>query len=387
MVSAVRRGGSLREVARRFGVTLHMVQRWVARSAGLRLDRVEWSDRAPGLRTSPKRTPPAVERSILELRRELREESALGEYGAEAIQRSLIERRRGKLCVIPSVRTIARILARHGAVDHAGRVRRAPPPPGWHLPPVARGEAELDLFDVIEDFKIEGGPLLDVFTGVSLRGGLPGAWPLASASTEEILLCLAAHWQAYGRPAYAQFDNDTRFQGPHQYRDVFGRVVRFCLQLGVTPVFVPPREFGLQNAIENFNGLYTAKVWRRFHFASIAEFRAQSERYLAARRTRLVVRIAHAPARVPWPAGWKFSPHELPAAKVVFIRRTSACGRISLLGHEWLVDRQWCHRLVRAELDLSAGEIHCTALRRSDPEAQPTLAVLPYHYPRHDLKR
>lgn len=374
----------MRKVARRFGVTLYTVQRWVARAAGLRLDRVDWSDRPPGLRTSPRRTSPAVELSILELRRELRVESVLGEYGAEAIQRSLIERGCHE---VPGVRTIGRVLQRHGALDRRGRVRRASPPPGWHLPLVARGESELDLFDVIEDFKIERGPLLDVFTGVSLKGGLPGAWPLPSASTVAILSCLTAHWQTYGRPAYAQFDNDTRFQGPHQYADVFGRVVRFCLQLGVTPVFVPPREFGLQNAIENFNGLYTAKVWGRFHFASLAEFMAHSERYLDARRARLAVRIEQAPARLPWPAEWEFSPRELPAAKVIFIRRTSASGRLNFLGHEWLVNSNWCNRLVRAEVDLSAGEIHCSALRRRDPDAQPLIAILPYHYSRHDLIR
>lgn len=384
MVLAVRRGASLRKVARRFGVTLHTVQRWVARAKGSRLDRVGWCDQPRGARVSARRTPPAVERSILELRRELREESVLGEYGAAAIHRVLIER---GCCEVPGLRTIGRVLQRHGALDHRGRVRRASPPPGWHLPLVARGDAELDLFDVIEDFKIERGPLLDVFTGVSLKGGLPGAWPLPSASTVAILSCLRAHWQTYGRPGYAQFDNDTRFQGPHQYRDVFGRVVRFCLQLGVTPVFVPPREFGLQNAIENFNGLYTSKVWGRFHFASLAEFMAHSERYLDARRARLAARIAEAPARNPWPTEWEFSPRELPAAKVIFIRRTSASGRLNFLGHEWLVDTQWCNRLVRAEVDLSAGEIYCTSLRRRDPGAQSLLAVLPYDYPRQGLNR
>lgn len=389
MVTAVRRGLAERAVARRFGVSLHTVQRWVARAGTTRLDRVDWHDRPAGGRISARRTPAAVEDAVLTLRQQLRETSALGEYGAAAIQRALrapaaAPAGRG---VVPAERTIARILARHGAVDHAGRVRRPAPPPGWHLPRVAAGAVELDAFDVIDDLKLAGGPLLDVLTGVSLRGGLPAAWPLATATTQAILPCLQAHWQRFGRPGYAQFDNDTRFQGAHQHPDVFGRVTRFCLQLGVTPVFVAPYEFGLQNAIEHFNGLYTAKVWRRFHYTSRRALMAQSHRYLEARRARLAERIAAAPARAPWAVGWTFQPAQLPAAVVVFIRRTSATGRLTLLGHEWLVDPHWCHRLVRADVDLGAHEIRCTALRRREPAAQPLLTTLPYHYPRSDLQR
>jgi transposase-like protein len=382
MVSAVRRGVAQREVARRFGVTLHTVQRWVARAGRTRLDRVDWRDRPAGPGSSPRRTPPVVERAVLALRRQLREISVLGEYGAAAIHRALREQGR---VPVPAPRTIARILARHGAVDRRGRVRRPAPPPGWHLPSEVRDAVELDHVDVIEDLKLEGGPLLDVLTAVSLHGGLPGAWPVASATTTAILPCLEAHWQRYGRPHYAQFDNDTRFQGPHQHPDVFGQVVRFCLQLRVTPVFVPPYEFGLQNAAEHFNGLYTAKVWRRFHFASLDAVVRHTEQYLAERRARLAARIAHAPARAPWPSAWEFIPRALPASQIIFIRRTSARGRLALLGHEWLVDPHWCHRLVRAEVDLRLGAIRCVALRRREPDAQPLLAVLPYHYPRGDL--
>ena len=68
----------------------------------------------------------------------------------------------------------------------------------------------------------------------------------------------------------SQFDNDTRFQGPHQHRDVVSRVMRLCLSLGVTPVFAPVREHGFQNAIENLNGRWQAKVWSRFHHESLA---------------------------------------------------------------------------------------------------------------------
>ena len=40
---------------------------------------------------------------------------------------------------------------------------------------LARGQAELDSFDFIEDLKIARGPLLSVLTGTSLHGALPDA--------------------------------------------------------------------------------------------------------------------------------------------------------------------------------------------------------------------
>jgi len=385
MVAAVRRGIGQREVARRCHVALCTVQRWVTRAAGRRLDRVDWRDRPSGARPSPRRTAAAVEGAVLALRRELREASVLGEYGARAIREALPER--AGPGPLPAVRTVARILVRHGAVDRGARVRRPAPPPGWHLPAVARGAAEVDCFDVLEDLKLEGGPLFDVLTGVSVRGGLPAAWPLAGATTDAILPCLAGHWRMYGRPAYAQFDNDTRFQGAHTRADVFGRVVRFCLQLGVTPVFTPPYEFGLQNAVEHFNGLYAAKVWRRRRFASLAECTAYTELYLQARRTRLAARIAEAPPRAPWPPRWVFDPRALRPGVVIFVRRASAGGRVAMLGHEWRVGRTWGGRLVRAEVDLGDGVVRCVGLRRRAPDVQPLLAEWPYRYPRADLTR
>jgi len=384
MVSAVRRGATMREVARRFGVTLRTVQRWVRRATGRRLDRVDWADRPSGARPSPRRTAVAVEQAVLELRRELRESSLLGEYGAAAVRAALSAR--GGIEAVPSERTVARILVRHGAVDRGDRVRRPAPPPGWHLPTVAAGAAELDSFDVIEDLKLAGGPLFDVLTAVSVRGGLPGAWPLERATTDAILPCLAAHWQVHGCPAYAQFDNDTRFQGAHTRADIFGRVIRFCLQLGVTPVFAPPYEFGLQNAVEHFNGLFAAKVWRRAHFTSVAECAAHAARYVAALRARRAGRLAEAPPRAPWPVAWEFRPQTLPAGVVVFIRRASVTGHLTILGRNWSVGVPWAGRLVRAEVDLGAGEVRCVGLRRRAPDAQPLLAVLRYRYPRADLE-
>jgi transposase len=46
MVAAVRRGQSLRTVARQFGVGVATVSLWVERARGQRLDRVDWSDQS-----------------------------------------------------------------------------------------------------------------------------------------------------------------------------------------------------------------------------------------------------------------------------------------------------------------------------------------------------
>jgi hypothetical protein len=246
---------------------------------------------------------------------------------------------------------------------------------------------ELDLFDYIEMLKLAGGPVLDVFTTVALHRGWPGAWPLAPATTTATLDCMIAHWRRVGCPGFAQMDNDTRFQGAHQHPDVFGRVVRLCLQLGITPVFVPPREFGLQNPIESFNSLWQSKVWRRYHFGSLTDLTTISAQYIAARCTRLASRATLAPARAPWPTDWEWQPRQLPAGVVIYIRRTTEAGRITLLGHTWRVDPHWCHRLVRAEVDLGHDVIRCYALRRRAPAEQPLLTELPYRYPRADLVR
>jgi len=274
MVAEVRAGASMRAVARAHDVRLFTVQWWCRRAGNLSLDHVDWSDRSP-IPRRVHRTESAVEDLVLGLRRELKETSDLGEYGARVIHRALVARGHA---LVPSVRTIGRILERRGALDAGRRIRRTPPPPGWYLPEVAVGRAELDSFDTIEGLALEGGIRLEVLNVVSLHGGLPGAWPHTLVTAKTAVEALVEHWREFGRPAYAQFDNDTIFQGAHQHRDSIGRVMRTCLRLDVIPVFVPPQESGFQAAIENFNGRWQAKVWARFYHDSLADLQERSRR-------------------------------------------------------------------------------------------------------------
>lgn len=378
MVFAVRKGASMREAAQLYHFGLATTHYWARRAGDKPLGQVDWNDR-PSVPHGLQRTDRAVEDLVLMIRRELKEMSVLGEYGAPAIHRDLIGR---AIPNPPSIRTIGRILERRGALDGRRRLRHRPPPPGWYLPDVAEGHSELDSFDVIEDLVIEGGTHVDVLTGISLHGGLVASWPDNSIPATKVVEALTEHWSALGLPAYAQFDNDARFQGAHHIPDTIGRVTRLCLSLEVTPVFTPPQETGFQAAIESFNARWQAKVWERFHYESLAALQVQSERYIAAYRSHLSSRMERAPARRPFPRSWQLDLQAYPRGRIIFLRRTSEQGKVKLLGHSFLVDENWPHRLIRGEVDLDAGLISFYALRRKDPLQQPLLRTVEYQFPK-----
>src|SRR5262245_30232912 len=124
MVRLVRSGRSMRSVAAKCHVDVSTVSYWVRRAGDQRLDRVDFSGQKPGRAWN--RTAPEVERRIAELRIALRE-SALGEYGAEAIETAL----QAEMVHAPGAATINRVLARLGLQDGMRRIRRPAPPRGW----------------------------------------------------------------------------------------------------------------------------------------------------------------------------------------------------------------------------------------------------------------
>lgn len=387
MVASVRRGTSVRQVARDAGVSHATVLFWVERAEGQRLDRVDFSDRPAGCHAAANRTAVRVERLVLDLRRSLRKSSDLGEFGAAAIARALLARR-PKLKAVPSVRTIGRILLRHGALDGRTRVRRPPPPRGWYLPDVAAQKVELDSIDIVEGLVIRGDPRrgkppveLQVLNLISLHGALPASWPQPQVTAKNTMDSLVEHWREFGLPAYAQFDNDRIFTGAHARPNTIGRVIRLCLSLDLTPVFAVPREHGPQSMIESYNGRWQAKVWHRFEHRMLSGVCGQSRRFVDATRVRGAARIDAAPQRRTFPAEWKLDLRAPLRGRVIFLRRTTPAGRTTILGMDYDVSRQWCSRMVRAEVDFDRKEIRFYALRRRTPEEQPLLKRVAYQPP------
>jgi putative transposase len=340
---------------------------------------VDWHDRPCTPRTTT-RTDATIEDLVLTVRKELGQCSDLGFQGAESIHEALKAR---KVAPLPSVRTIHRILERRGALDGQRRTRRPAPPPGWHLPEVASKRRELDSFDVVEGLVIKGGPQIEVLNGISLHGGLATSFPVEASVTAKLVVeSLIGHWREFGLPGYAQFDNDTIFQGPHAHPDVVGRVSRLCLSLGVTPVFVVPHEFGFQSMVENYNGTWQAKVWARFPHGSLPDLQQQSQRYVTALRRHRADRIESAPGRRAFPKHWRLNLQSRLRGRIIYVRRTSAVGTVGVLGRSFEVDSHWLNRLVRVEVDLDGDKIRIYRLRRREPQDQPLLREL-----HHQIKK
>jgi transposase len=383
MVEAVREGQSLRSVARVFGVSLRTVQYWVGRAQGKAFESVDWSSHKPGPKHPPSRCSQESEDKVVEARRYLKEEDALGYYGAAAIREHLLELGLGER---PSERTINRILERRGLLDATHRVRFPAPARGWYLPDVAGGLSELDLWDRVEGLVIKDGPQVEVLNVISLHGRLAGSWPKENFSAALVRGCLLERWQRWGLPTYAQFDNDTLFQGPHQHPDTIGSVSRLCLQLAIVPVFVPPREFGFQAAIENYNGDWETHVWQRFQHRSLAGLLEQSDLYTGRHQARTAWRREGAPERRPFPENWQLDLQQHPSGQMIFLRRSNDHGEVSLLGHSFPVDAHWTQRLVRCQVHLDEGAIRFYALRRRTPQTQPLLAERAYQLPRRGFR-
>ena len=377
MVAAVRRGHSLRTVARQFGVGMATVAHWVKQAKGQRLDRVDWSDRSRAPHQT-RRTDTTVEDLVLKTRDTLAH-GDLGAVGAASIRQALREQGGAPL---PSLRTINRILARRGALDGRRRTRRPPPPRGWYLPDVAAAKTELDSFDIVEGLVIKDGPQVEVLNGVSLHGGRVVSWPTVAPVTAEMTVqSLVEHWRLVGLPDYAQFDNDMIFQGTHRYPDALGRIIRLCLSLDVVPVFVPPRETGFQAMIESYNGWWQAKVWSRFQHTNLQDVQGHSQKYVQALLKQRAARLEAAPDRRAFPAAWKLDLKKRPQGRLVYLRRSSGLSEVILLGRTWQLGQVWPNRLVRCEVDLDHDKLRFFTLRRKEPSHQPQILEVAYRLP------
>jgi transposase InsO family protein len=308
------------------------------------------------------RIPPQVERAIVSVRRRLEahatSDTRYQRIGAPTVQAEL---KALHLTPLPGLRTIERVLHRHGLTSP--RLRFAVPlNPNGYPAPLADDSNRLHQVDIVGPFYLKGKRqrwyiyvCKDVFDGAIYLKLCP------SRRMDEVLAFLLEAWHALGLPAQVQFDNAREFVGWGKSARYLTRVIRLCLYLLVIPIFIPQRRPQRNGAIENFNSWFQPLLFRR-HFRHPGYLRREllrlmetvNQQHIQPRLGQQTIAQYRRGKRLrKVPAKFNLDLHRLPLAegRVIFMRSVSARGRISLLGQTFQVGRRHKFTYVKAVLD------------------------------------
>lgn len=363
---AVRRrlgGESPTEIAEALGRTTRWVRKWVARhdSGGREEGWAESRSRAP--LSSPKRTPGELEALILAARERL-VANPRAQYGSLAIQWEL---RRVGVIEIPPARTIERVLARARVTSprrrQVGYVSKAVPYPT----PVSVEPGTTHQIDMVGPRHLFGAAQFHALNLVDVGSHLAGNAIVTELRPPSLAASLAGIWTRVGVPAVAQFDNHANFRGGIQPAwQYFSPIVATCLDLGVTPRFIPVREPWRNGVIEHFNDVWDKSFFRTEVFTSIDHLRAENAAFIEFHNThhRYSAHGGATPNQIwdgrlhrPLSSAYK-PPTRLPArGRIEVIRYVRSNRRVDLFGKQITVAEDQTHQYVTAIVKVRAKRV------------------------------
>ncbi len=266
------------EIAAALGRTTRWVRKWAARHSeqGHQDTWAKGHSRAP--HTSPNRTPDDLRSQILGARRRL-VANPRAQYGSLAIQWEL---HRLGIDPIPGAWTIERVLSQAG-VTRPRRRQSGYVSKGVAYPkPVGVEVGTTHQIDMIGPRHLFGAAQFHALNLIDVGSHLVGNDILSEIRPPLIAASLAAIWSGVGVPKVAQFDNHANFRGGIQPAwQHFGPVVATCLDLGVTPRFIPLREPWRNGVIEHFNDVWDKSFFRTEVFTSVEHLCQENTAFVA----------------------------------------------------------------------------------------------------------
>ena len=283
------------------------------------------------------------------------------QYGSLAIQWEL---RRVGVVEIPPARTIERVLARNGL---ARPPRRSPGYVSKGVPyptPIAIEPGTTHQIDMIGPRHLFGTGPFHALNLIDVGSHLAGNAIVTELSPPLLAVSLARIWSRVGIPAVAQFDNHANFRGGIKPAwQHFSPIVATCLDLGVTPRFIPLREPWRNGIIEHFNDVWDKSFFRTEVFSSIEHLRAENAAFIefhnqhhrySAHGGATPNQLWHNRLQRPLPATYE-PPARLPAqGRIEVVRFVRSNRRVDLFGKRIIVAEDQTHRYV-------------TAITRSEP--------------------
>jgi transposase len=363
-----RQGESPEAIAEALGRTSRWVRKWVARHDEESHEQRWAKSRSRAPRTSPTRTPDELRQLILDARARLTA-NPRAQYGALAVAWEL---RHMGVEPIPARWTIERAIAAAGL----SRPRRRLPgyvPKGVPYPSrLAPEPGTTHQVDMVGPRHLEGAVEFHALNCIDVATHTAASEILDVARPNLVAQALAAMWSRIGVPAVAQFDNHTNFRGaiPPAYA-YFGPVVATCLDLEVTPRFIPLREPWRNGVVEHFNDVWDKSFFRTERFAGLAHLRTENAAFADFHNAhhRYAVHKGATPAEL-WSGGHSGPlstayriPTRLPArGRIEVVRYVRSNRVVDLFGRRITLAEEHAHQYVTAYIKVRSQTVIVVAL-------------------------
>lgn len=273
-VRAVLAGAQVSEVAAGLGVHRTTVQRWVGRYLAEQVGGL--ADRSHRPRSCPHQAPEAVEVAVVEMRRQH------PRWGSRRIRLELLRRPlpwTDPLVVVPSERTIDRILIRAGLV----RQRRAKRPRSSFKRFERPGPMQLWGIDIVGGVQLVNpvtGELREakIVTGVDDHSRFcVMAAVVERATGRAVCLAFAQALAKHGVPEEVITDNGKQFTDRfNRYGPTRGEVLfdKICRKNGITHRLTAPASPNQNGKVERFHGTFRPEISEAGPFTSLADAQA-----------------------------------------------------------------------------------------------------------------
>jgi putative transposase len=191
--------------------------------------------------------------------------------GAQAIHWEMEDQ---GLTVLPSIRTINRILSREGLTHRRTGLYEAKGKAYPKLPAVFANQTH--QADLVGPCYLKGPVRFYSYNVVDTATGRCGIQPSSSKSAQSIIDAVWATWKRLGMPMNLQIDNDMCFYGSPTHPRGMGPMIRLCLHHGVEPWFIPMAEPWRNGVVEKFNDHYQQRFLDKVEMATELELTTES---------------------------------------------------------------------------------------------------------------
>lgn len=266
-ISRYENGESPKQIYQSLGKSKKWFFKWLKRYKN---DGDNWSEelsRRP--HQSKEKIEKAMEQAIIDIRIKL-EKQLYAQIGALNIMWHL--EKQG--LVPPPISTINKVLKRNNLV----RKRHKYQPKGADYPALKVSQSNfLHQFDVVgprylkTDRRFYSANIIDAYDRRCCIN------PIRRQTKNDILASLIRGFLVLGIPEYLQMDNKLPMRGSNRYPHSFGLVIRFCLYLGIQPIFIPIKEPWRNGIIERFQNVFDKMFFRSQYFMSFSHLVSQAK--------------------------------------------------------------------------------------------------------------